>query len=42
MCIWYIHICTYANIVYNNAEERTLMTKSGVHFKVKNTVNCKK
>jgi len=31
-----------ANVVYNNAEERTLMTKSGVHFKATNTVNCKK
>jgi len=31
-----------ANVVYNNAEEKTLMTKSGVHFKVTNTVNCKK
>jgi len=31
-----------AHIVYNKAEERTLMIKSGVHFEVTNTVNCKK
>jgi len=31
-----------ANHVYTKAEERTLMTKSELQFKVTNTVNCKK